>query len=230
MTRLMKSRLGSSGVLEHEHVAAVNLLDRQHPGGRGRTEAKLIHEQVIANEQVILHGCRGNLERLHHERTDEQREDDGGDDRLEIFADGRIFEIGYVRHCSYVGRVLRTRLNGGSQPPSPRLRWSAVAFRGGGKTRPTRYRCPSSGRPECFLRDLDLPDLLHPLLAFFLLLEQLALAGDVAAVTLREHVLAHRLDRFARDDRRRSPPESRPRTSAAESASRIFDAALVPRW
>ena len=53
---------------------------------------------------------------------------------------------------------------------------------------------------EGFLRDLDVADHLHPLLALFLLLEQLALAGDVAAVALGEHVLAHRPDRLAGDD------------------------------
>src|SRR5687767_11121000 len=51
-----------------------------------------------------------------------------------------------------------------------------------------------------FLRDLDAPDFLHPLLAFLLFLQQLSLARDVAAVTLRDHVLAKRLHRFARDD------------------------------
>src|SRR5262245_54051585 len=55
-------------------------------------------------------------------------------------------------------------------------------------------------RQERFLRDLDLPHPLHALLAFFLLLEELALARNVAAVALGEHVLAHRLDRFAGDD------------------------------
>ena len=39
---------------------------------------------------------------------------------------------------------------------------------------------------ERFLRNLDAADLLHPLLAFFLLLEQLALTRDVAAVALGE--------------------------------------------
>src|SRR3954470_12902682 len=53
---------------------------------------------------------------------------------------------------------------------------------------------------ERFLRDLDPPDALHALLAFLLLLEQLALARDVTAVALGEHVLAHRLDRLAGDD------------------------------
>src|SRR3954451_24224208 len=54
-------------------------------------------------------------------------------------------------------------------------------------------------RQERLLRDLDRADLLHPLLALLLLLEELLLAADVAAVELRRHVLAHRLDRLAGD-------------------------------
>src|SRR5215210_7952181 len=57
-------------------------------------------------------------------------------------------------------------------------------------------------REERLLRHLDAADLLHALLAFLLLLEQLALARDVAAVALGDHVLAHGLDRLARDDLR----------------------------
>src|SRR5581483_1608137 len=55
---------------------------------------------------------------------------------------------------------------------------------------------------EGLLRDLDLADALHALLAFLLFFEQLAFARDVAAVTLRQHVLAHRLDRLAGDHAR----------------------------
>jgi hypothetical protein len=61
-----------------------------------------------------------------------------------------------------------------------------------------RHRCaaptrtPSAGSRRCRPA--------HALLAFLLLLEQLALARDVAAVALRGDVLAHRCDRFARDD------------------------------
>src|SRR6266542_1556536 len=55
---------------------------------------------------------------------------------------------------------------------------------------------------EGLLRDLDGTDPLHALLAFLLLLEELALARDVAAVALGEHVLAHRPDRLAADDMR----------------------------
>jgi hypothetical protein len=48
------------------------------------------------------------------------------------------------------------------------------------------------GGDEGFLRDLDLAELAHPLLALFLLVEQLALAADVAAVAFGGHVLAQR--------------------------------------
>src|SRR5205823_14955276 len=53
---------------------------------------------------------------------------------------------------------------------------------------------------ERFLRDLDVADALHTLLTLALLLEQLALARDVAAVALGQHVLAHGADRLTRDD------------------------------
>src|SRR6267378_7815200 len=55
-------------------------------------------------------------------------------------------------------------------------------------------------RHERFLRDLDGPDSLHPSLSFLLFLEQLALAGDVASVTLCQDVLSHRRHGFAGDD------------------------------
>src|SRR6266852_2515406 len=54
-------------------------------------------------------------------------------------------------------------------------------------------------RQERLLRHLDLADLLHALLALLLLLEQLALARDVAAVALGGDILAHGLDSLARD-------------------------------
>src|SRR3954471_14207643 len=49
------------------------------------------------------------------------------------------------------------------------------------------------------LRDLDVADLAHPLLALLLLLKKLLLAADVAAVALGEHVFAQRTDRLAGD-------------------------------
>src|SRR5437870_9231206 len=54
-------------------------------------------------------------------------------------------------------------------------------------------------REKRFLRDLHRAHLLHPLLPLFLLLEQLALAGHVAAVALGGDVLAQRADRLPGD-------------------------------
>src|SRR5438105_5481995 len=54
-------------------------------------------------------------------------------------------------------------------------------------------------REKRLLGNLDRADLLHALFPFALLLEQLALAGDVAAVALGRHILAQRPDRLARD-------------------------------
>src|SRR5574343_363837 len=53
---------------------------------------------------------------------------------------------------------------------------------------------------EGLLRNLDATHLLHALLASLLLLQKLLLAGNVAAVTLGQHILAHRLDVFASND------------------------------
>src|SRR5271155_3228421 len=53
---------------------------------------------------------------------------------------------------------------------------------------------------EGFLRNLHAADGFHAFLAGFLFLQQFALARDVAAVALRQHVLAQRLDRLAGDD------------------------------
>ena len=67
---------------------------------------------------------------------------------------------------------------------------------------PTSRRSARGGErgDERLLGDLDAADHLHPLLALLLLLQQLALAGDVAAVALGEHVLADRADGLAGDD------------------------------
>ena len=50
------------------------------------------------------------------------------------------------------------------------------------------------------LRHLDIADLAHTLFTALLFFEQFALAGDVAAVALRRHILAHRLHRLAGND------------------------------
>src|SRR5690242_4193996 len=47
---------------------------------------------------------------------------------------------------------------------------------------------PLKNGEESLLRDFDRADLLHALLPFFLLFEELALARDIATVALGEHV------------------------------------------
>src|SRR5699024_3503757 len=58
------------------------------------------------------------------------------------------------------------------------------------------------GGDEGLLRNLDGTDVLHALLALLLLLQELALAGDVTPVALGEHILANRADVLAGDDAR----------------------------
>ena len=99
MTRLMKSRSGSSGYLKTmtspRPIVPIGSSARSS-GDLGRPEDELVHEQVIADEQVVLHRSGRDLERLHDERADEQREDDGDDDRLEVLAQRRLLEIAVV--------------------------------------------------------------------------------------------------------------------------------------
>src|SRR5271156_4624677 len=58
---------------------------------------------------------------------------------------------------------------------------------------------------ESLLRNLDAPDLFHPLLAFLLLLEQLSFSRDIAAVTFGGDILTQRLDGFPGDNLRANP-------------------------
>ena len=70
--------IGSSGALE---------------AGLARAEHELVDQQVIADEQVVLHRAGRDLERLDDERPDEERQDDGDDDRLEVLAQRRLPEV-----------------------------------------------------------------------------------------------------------------------------------------
>jgi hypothetical protein len=53
---------------------------------------------------------------------------------------------------------------------------------------------------EGFLRDIDATDAFHPLLAFLLFFQQLALAADVAAVAFGDDVLPDGRNCFPRHD------------------------------
>ena len=86
-------------------------------------------------------------------------------------------------------------------PRAPRARGTAPPCARADRAHGARMR-QSTFRigQERLLRDLDGADRLHALLALLLLLEELLLARDVAAVALRGDVLADRLHRRARDD------------------------------
>ena len=86
------------GIFEHDDVTASDGADRQNrPFERRRrgTEDELVHQQVIANQQVLLHRSGRDLEGLHDEGADEQRKDHRDDDRLEVLAQRRLPEIGH---------------------------------------------------------------------------------------------------------------------------------------
>ena len=53
---------------------------------------------------------------------------------------------------------------------------------------------------EGLLRNLHVPHLAHPLLSFFLLLQKLLLAADIAAIALGQHIFSHGFDSLPRDD------------------------------
>src|SRR3954454_16690272 len=97
-------------------------------------------------------------------------------------------------------------------PPRRHLPSRSLRRRAAVERAPRRHRCRTTSRAaeksvaefeggdEGLLRDFDAADLLHAFLAGLLLLEQLALARDVTAVTLRDDVLAFRLHCLAGDD------------------------------
>ena len=93
MTRLMKSRSGSSGYLKTTTSPRGDRPHRQQralEGARRRREDELVDEQVVADEQVGLHRAGRDLEGLDDEGADEQRQDDRDDDRLEVLASGGL--------------------------------------------------------------------------------------------------------------------------------------------
>src|SRR3984885_10291791 len=85
-------------------------------------------------------------------------------------------------------------------PRSPRTPWpvrrSSWLFLAAFVPRGVRGQCGD----ERLLRHVDTTDGLHPLFAFLLLLKQFALAGDVTAVALGQHVFADRANVLARND------------------------------
>ena len=82
------------------------------------------------------------------------------------------------------------------------LRIARVAGRRGFKLHGGRslFFSDFKDRKEGFLRNIHFADTLHALLAFFLLVEQLALTADIAAVALGDNVFADSSDGGAGND------------------------------
>ena len=143
ITRLMKSRSGSSGYLKT--TMSPRRMSRTGSSARSsadrrRAEDELVDQQVIADQQVVLHRPGRDLERLHHPGPHEQREDHRDDDRLEVFADGGFLESG---HCRASG-VSDSR---SSRPSAPRGTLPAGSRRG---RRASSASClPSASRAAC---------------------------------------------------------------------------------
>src|SRR5258708_11407467 len=99
-----------------------------------------------------------------------------------------LFELGADYSCAEIaaGEGPRSNLQSGSLATLRRLRSLLFSDLQYGE--------------EGFLGDVDFADALHALFAFFLFFEELAFAGDVAAVALGDDVFADGGDRLARDD------------------------------
>src|ERR1700677_2744196 len=97
-------------------------------------------------------------------------------------------------------------VSSGAWPSSlPNARAVAVAGvvasgRWGARRSPVSVVTQAQRRDEGLLGHLHPADVLHLLLALLLLLEQFALAGDVTAVALGQHIFALGLDRLAGHD------------------------------
>ena len=69
--------------LEHDHIAALDRPGRVEAEAAGVVE-HLVHQQVVADQQVLLHGAGGDLERLEDEGAYEEREDHRDADGFEV--------------------------------------------------------------------------------------------------------------------------------------------------
>src|SRR5262249_29263715 len=73
-------------VLEHDDVAAPDVLKRKKcvENRSTRAKRKFVHQQVVADQQVVFHRRRWNLERLDDEGRSKQRQDDRDDERFKV--------------------------------------------------------------------------------------------------------------------------------------------------
>src|SRR5882724_11618645 len=72
---------------ENDDVTALQLAIRKKflVPGAGAAENKLIHQQMVADQQSLLHRWRRNLEGLYDKRSSKQGENYGDQKRFQIF-------------------------------------------------------------------------------------------------------------------------------------------------
>ena len=88
---LHKVDRGIQRIVEDDDVAALYLVIGQNPTRQvGVAEVQLVHQQVIANQQSILHGFGRNLERLRNERNNENRDDNDFHEPLDGFGPASV--------------------------------------------------------------------------------------------------------------------------------------------
>src|SRR5215471_18526996 len=187
------------GKAEHHHVAPLGLPDRDDllvDEGEPYAVRELVDEDEVADEQRRHHRSRGNLERLHHERAQQEHDQDNREEALGILDPPGLLVVlaPLLAEVDAVGQCEGAREQQQDEQYQRKIHHRRSSF--------SLLVLDLQYRKESLLGYLHRAHLLHALLARLLLLEQLALARDIAAVALRQHVLAQRLDRLARDDMR----------------------------
>src|SRR5262249_46854917 len=88
--------IGLDRIFENEHVASLDGTERQKRVFESRywrrREDELVHEQMVADEQVVLHRPGRDLERLDDEGADQKSQDHRRHHRLEVLAKRRFPE------------------------------------------------------------------------------------------------------------------------------------------
>src|SRR5262252_4805523 len=68
-----------------------------------RAEHEFVYQQVVADEEIVLHRGRRNLECLNNERRTEKRKNYSDDERFEVLACRRFLE------CNFSHNYTRSR-------------------------------------------------------------------------------------------------------------------------
>src|SRR5438128_4515778 len=89
-------------ILEHDHVAVLDGLEWKNRIHHGTAcpEDKLVDQQMVADQEIVFHRRRRDLERLHNECGAEERENDSDDQRFEILAGRRFLESRFTHKVS----------------------------------------------------------------------------------------------------------------------------------